>query len=145
MARGVALDMTALSPGEKVAFGAAGLYLVWSFFPTWYAVDVPGGSGRISAWHGPTIVSSVAAILAVAWTVLRASSTVTIRSRARPAAVDLGLAWTGLAFTVAAFVVPPHFFGMSWGLAAGTVLSITWAWGASRAFAATGRGGTTGR
>src|SRR5688572_15971132 len=111
---GVTLDLTKLSPGEKILAGAAGLYFVWSFFPVWYAVDVPGGSGRISGWHGLTTVASVVAALAVGWSALR-SLGLTVRSRLRPAVVDLWLALIGLGFTSAAFIVQPDFFGISWG------------------------------
>jgi hypothetical protein len=126
---GVTLDLTKLSPGEKIMSSAAGLYFVWSFFPVWYAVDLPGGSGRISGWHGLTTVASVVAVLAVAWIALRAVG-FTVRSEVRPVVVDLSLALIGLGFTAAAFIVPPEFFGISWGLVIGLGLAIGWVYGA---------------
>lgn len=122
------LDLTVLSRAERILLAAAGLYLVWSFMPAWYSVEVPGGSGRIGAWNGLTTIAAIASLLAVAWVGLRAAR-VNVRTGVSPATVDVVLAGIGLVFTLLGLVSQPAFFGISWGLLVGIALALAWAYG----------------
>jgi hypothetical protein len=132
MAQRPSIDMSKLSTADKIIAGAAGLYLIWSFFPVWYSFDPLPGFGealRISAWHGVTTVSVIMAILALAWVGIRIAG-VNLNLTFNAAMVDLVLAGIGLLFTLLGLVVQPTAFGVSWGLIIGLLLAIAWAYGA---------------
>lgn len=111
------IDLTRLTQAEKIIFGGTGAYFVWMFIPVWYR---PG----ISGWHGVTVISGIACILALAWAALRLSN-VPVKFRVPSGSVDVALGLASLLFTFLGLLDKP-----SWGLIVALILAVIWAYGA---------------
>jgi hypothetical protein len=128
------LDWSRLSRADRMVLASAGAFLIWSFVPVWYrflpgGILTPGFETTIDAWHGVTVVCGLAAVVAVAWVLMRMAA-IDVRIPLPPGVVDLGLAVVAELFALIGLAARPAFFSATWGLFAGIGLGIPWCYAA---------------
>jgi hypothetical protein len=120
MAQRPSFDMSKMSSADKIIFGGAGIFFIWSILPIWY-------KGNFSAWFGVTTIGGVAALLALIALYVSMAGTAPMMSGS--SGVHLGLGALAFVFTLVGSFDKPDFTQVSWGLWLGLVWALIWAYG----------------
>ena len=139
MSQSSGFDMSKVPTGEKLVLGAAAIYIIWIFIPTWYSCcDVEGlgsiGNAGVNGFRGFMILAWFLALAAVAEIALRWFGNANINLPMRRGQLHVIVAAVALLCTLLGLVIKPSAFtvsaSISWGLFVGIVLAIVWAYGA---------------
>lgn len=139
MSQSSGFDMAKVPTGEKLVLGAAAIYIIWIFFPTWYSCcDVEGlgsiESAGINGYRGLMILAWFLALAAVAEIALRWFGSMNMTMPMKRGQLHLILAGIALVCTLLGLFVKPSVFtvsaSVSWGLFIGIILTIVWTYGA---------------
>lgn len=134
--QGSGFDMSKMSTATKIVGVSAIVYIIWTFLPFWYSVDLgPLGSSGINGFRFPMIISFLLALVALVGVAFTAMGT-QMKMQVKPGTVQLGIAVAALIFTLLGFVIKPgggflsSVIGFSWGLFVGVVIAVVWTYGA---------------
>jgi len=139
MSQSSGFDMSKVPTGEKLVLGAAAIYIIWIFIPTWYSCcDVEGlgsiGSAGYNGFRGFMILAWFLALAAVAEIALRWFSNVKMDMPMNRGQLHLIVAAVALVCTLLGLLIKPSAFtvsaSISWGLFVGIILTLVWAYGA---------------
>ena len=139
MSQSSGFDMSKVPTGEKLVLGAAAIYIIWIFIPTWYSCcDVEGlgsiGNAGVNGFRGFMILAWFLALAAVAEIALRRFGSQSFNLPMKRSQLHVIVAAVALLCTLLGLVIKPSAFtvsaSISWGLFVGIVLAIVWAYGA---------------
>jgi len=139
MSQSSGFDMSKVPTGEKLVGGAAALYIIWVFIPTWYSCcNVEGlgsiGSAGVSGFRGFMILAWILAVVAGAEIALRLFGNVKMNLPIPRGQLHLIIAGVAVVCTLLGLVIKPSAFtvsaSISWGLFVGIILTLVWAYGA---------------